>query len=170
MSLITNVEQWFEKVFTDVKVDITPIVVKIIEYIKTNETNGVIPAIAAALASVTDNLSTEVNAAIQAEIPKALAAALAIEGLPANPTPAQVEAFETAIITAILGKTALQKSEVWTTLAAKIYAIIQTELTQSNNILTFANIVDIVEKSYQDYLASTTAASISGDNEITNGK
>lgn len=82
---------------------------------------------------------------------KALGVELAIQGLPDNPTEADILEFETAVVKAISGLDPKGQSKLWTTLAAQTYGTIQ-EALKDDNVLTFAEIVDIVEKAYQNYL------------------
>lgn len=161
MSVITDALKWLKKEFTAVKevivVKIVPLAVTIVEAIKTAEANGILTVVANVLSSITDNISVEVNTFINAQIPNVLAALLAIEGLPANPTEAQIEAFENSIVTAIGGKSALAKSQLWTELAAQLYILIEGQLQTSGGTLTYAQIVADVEAGYTQYLADTTA-------------
>ncbi len=82
---------------------------------------------------------------------QALAAELSLEGLPDNPTEADILAFETAVIKAISGLDPKGQSKLWTTFAAQVYGHLQ-EALKDDDTLTFAEIVSIVENSYQDYL------------------
>jgi len=153
MSIFTKIWAWVKKTFNTIKVDVAPIAVGIVEDIKNAEANGILPAIANALSTITGGLSVTINADIQAAIPNTLAALLALEGLPSNPTADQITAFENAVLKAISSKSFQQKSALWTTLAGQVYILIATDLKQNNGTLTFAQIVTLVEDAYQQYLA-----------------
>lgn len=143
------VEKWFANAFVDIKTDIAPVLVNVIEAIRTAETDGLLPAIANALSPLTKGLSVEVNNKIAAGIPKALAVALGIEGLPANPTAAQVTAFCDAAITAIAGKEADVKGSAYTETVGQLYVLIESSLESKTGLTVGAVIVD-VEQAYED--------------------
>jgi hypothetical protein len=168
-TIIQTIEKdllWLKsKITTEVKViqtNVVPIVITIVEGIKKNEDNGVLPAVASILGTITSNLSVTINNDIEAFIPRTLAGLLAIEGLPANPTTEQVQAFETAILTAIGGLNFVNKTKLWSTLGAQLYTLINDALngTTTGTPLTFAKIVAIVDAGYNDYLNDVVAASI----------
>lgn len=152
MSILSKVGAWFKKVFVAIKDDADKVAITITEEIKTGLDSGVIAAIAKALDTITGHVSTEVLTLLQAAVPKALAVELAIQGLPDNPTAADITTFDTAVLTAVGGASLVASSQLWTTLAAQVYAMLQTDLSASGGSMTFAQIVALVEKSYQQYL------------------
>jgi hypothetical protein len=143
------VEKWFAEAFVDIKTDIAPVLVSVIEAVRTAETDGILPAIANALSPLTKGLSVEVNNKIIAGIPGALAVALGIEGLPTNPTAAQVTAFCDAAVTAIAGKEADVKGSAYTTTVGQFYILIETSL-ESKIGLTVGAMIEDVEEAYAD--------------------
>lgn len=150
-------EQWLEKEGTEVvtifKVKVVPLAIIIVEEIKGAEANGIIPAIATALSTVTKGLSIEANVAINAAIPGILAGLLGIQGIPANPTPAEYIAIENEFAVAIAGKTVSDRTELWTMLAVQLYKLISTAIgaQPTGTPLTFAQIVALVEAGFQQY-------------------
>lgn len=154
MSFLSKVGAWFKKVFTDITQSADKVAIAITEEIKSGLDTGVLAVIANALDALTGHVSTEVLALLKEGVPKALAIELAIQGLPANPTPADVQTFENNVLQAIGGATLLQKSALWTKLSVQILTLIQAQiLTDQGQPATFAQIVTLVEESYQDYLA-----------------
>src|ERR1700676_2898622 len=94
--------------------------------------------------------------AINGLIPKVLAAELAIEGLPDNPTEAQVLAFEQSILGAF--NVASNNSKLYTVLGAQVYGIIQTAESTGNT--NFAGWVTAIEAAYVDYQKDLAANAI----------
>lgn len=146
-----------------IKINVVPVVITIVEGIKKAEDNGILPAIATVLGSVTDNLSITINNDIEAYIPKALAFLLGVEGLPENPTTDQVKAFETAILTAIGGLNFVAKTQLWSTLGAQLYTLINDAINglAAGTSLTFAKIVALVDDGYTDYKQDVLALNTS---------
>ena len=150
---ITKIWAWFKKIFTSIKTDIDKTAIVITEYIKAGLESGVLDAIAKALDGLTSHLSTEVIALLRVAVPKALAIELAIQGLPDNPTGDDIKAFENAVLAAVVNSSDFEKSQLWTNLSAQVFNLISDALKANDGKLTFAQIVLIVEQSYQDYLA-----------------
>lgn len=143
------VEQWLAKAFQDVEKDIAPVLVSAIEAIRNAEAGGILPAIAKALDPYTKGLATEINNKIIAGIPTALSIALAIEGLPANATPAQLETWENSVIAAIAGKEAEVKGSAYTKTVTEFYILIQATIASPGGATVGKVLVD-VEEAYQD--------------------
>ena len=152
MGVLQDIGAWFKKVFGHAIKDIDKIAITVTQYIKIGLETGVVQAIAKALDGVTGHISTEVYDFLNKEIPKLLAAELALQGLPENPTEADIIAFENAVLAAIVSKTDQQKSAVWTKLTAQVFILFSDALKANNGHLTFAEIVGIIEQAYQDYL------------------
>lgn len=155
MSIFTKIGQWFAKTFSSVLQDADKIAIAITEGFKTAMVTGVVGWIAELLDGLTKSqVPTEIVTLIQNNIDKVLAAELAIQGLPASPTAADILTFEQAVLKAF-GVTS-STSKLYTTLAAQIYGIIQAQ-AQAGTKFTFAELVDDVEAAYQDYLADQAA-------------
>lgn len=147
---LVPVWQWFKKVFVDHTKSGATVAVAITETIKAILNNPVAGFLENVIDAVTHTqLAANIAAAVNALIPKILTVELGIEGLPDNPTPDQILAFEQSIMKAF-GVTS-STSKLYTTLAAQIYGIIQTTLSTTPG--TFANWVSAVEQAYQDYQA-----------------
>jgi len=136
------------------------IAISVTEGVKTALLDGVLGFIADVLDGLTKSqVPTEIVTLVQNNIYKILAVELAIQGIPANPTPADILTFEQAVLTAF--NVTSDKSKLYTTLAAQIYGIIQTQ-ANSNTQFTFAELVADVEQAYGDYqndLAGDTTSS-----------
>jgi hypothetical protein len=155
MSIFTKIGAWFKKEFSDILQDADKVAITLTEGIKTALVGGVLGFMAEGLDFLTkSNVPTEIVTLISNNIDKVLAVELAIQGLPATPTAADILAFEQRVLTAF-GVTS-DTSKLYTTLAAQIYGIIQTQ-NQAGTKFTFAVLVDDVEQAYQDYLTDQTA-------------
>lgn len=147
---VLSVWNWFKKKFIDHAQNADTVAVTITHMAKTilnNRVTGFLANIADAVFHT--QLPTDIIAVINGAIPKVLAIELSIEGLPANPTEADVLAFEQRILDAFDVKA--DNSELYTKLAAQLYSIISTMVT--NKAVSFADCVTAVETAYQDYLA-----------------
>ena len=169
MSIFTKVGAWLGKavqnvgtaiadVFKFVETTADKVAISVTEGVKTALVNGTLGFIADIADGLTKSqVPTEIVTLISNNIDKLLAVELAIQGLPANPTAADVLAFEQSVLKAfgVVSNT----SKLYTTLAAQIYGIIQTEINK-NTSLTFAELVADVEEAYQDYVqdSQTTAS------------
>jgi hypothetical protein len=147
MSIFTKVGDWFAKVFKEVRTDGIKIAIAVTEGIKTALNSG----IAGFLVQIIPG-NSKIPQAIITEliqwIPKLLAAELALQGLPSNPTAQDILDFENRVIAAF-GKVG-DKSKLYTVLAAQIYGIIDTQVN-AGSAFTFAELVEDVEQAYQDY-------------------
>lgn len=139
-----------DKALHSVKDNIAPVAVSITQTIKTFTEGQLAPSFAAVIdASLGTHLASDALALVKNNIYRVLAAELAIEGLPDNPTDADILAFEQAIFKAITNPEA--KSKFWTVFSADTYGIIKSYLDTGADNLTFAQIVELVEKEYQAY-------------------
>lgn len=139
---------WLKKNFIDHIQSAAPVAIVITETIKTLLANPV----ASLLENIADTITgtqlpTNIANQITAIIPKILAVELGIEGLPPNPTPDQILAFEQAVLKAFNVNS--NNSKLYTELAAQIYGIIQTAAATGVN--NFATWVDAVEQMYAAY-------------------
>lgn len=89
-------------------------------------------------------------------IPKILSVELSIEGLPDNPTPADLLAFEQRILAAF--NVTSNNSKLYTELGAQIYGIIQT--TEATGNTNFATWVMDIQQAYVDYQKDLAANAI----------
>jgi len=152
LSGILSVFKWFGKVFVDHAKSAAAVAVTITEAVKTVLDSAPAKFLEGVADAITHtNLATDAANVVTATIPKILAVELAIEGLPENPTEADIEAFEARVLTAF--KVNPNNSKLYTTLAAQVYGIVQKTATNP----TFANCVAAVEEAYQDYLADVAA-------------
>jgi hypothetical protein len=159
-SFLKKIGAWFDKTFSDIQTDIAPIAVTVTEGLKTALDSGILPSIVDLIPNVGPAIATWLKANGDAIIEKALATELGVEGLPANATTEQVTAFVQSVIAALAGSTVAAKSKIWTTVAGQLYTIIDQALNESaNGALTWAQIVALIEQSYQDYLADQATAS-----------
>jgi hypothetical protein len=154
---------WIDGIFHGAKIKLAPIVVGILQVLKGGETSGVLPAIAQALSGITKGLSVEINTLLTNNINNAIAAFLALEQLPANPTTAQLEAFGTAVLTAIEGKKATQTvtGQVNVNLGAILYTAIANTIGAdkiANLKVTVGQIAIDVENAYAQWVASEASA------------
>lgn len=163
---------WLGGIFHDIKIKVAPLVVGILEAIKTGETSGVIPAIANVLAPITKNLSVTVNNLVQANINTQLAVWLGVEGLPTDPTPAQEQAFSSAVAVAFEGKVAAAsvKGQVEQALSVQIYDIIVKTVGAdkvAGTKVTANQIAGDIEEAYQDFVADQAAATAAANTATT---
>jgi|GEM_PF-2812010 len=141
---------WLKKVFAEIK-DFAPVAVSITEQIKAALDSGAVGFLAKVIDGLTHSqIAEDVIAVIEQYLPKVLAVELAIEGLPANPSDADIAAFEQRILAAF--NVTDNKSKLYTTLAAQIYGLLKAALEANAGKLTFAQIVALIEQAYQDYL------------------
>ncbi|MGZ3999153.1 MAG: hypothetical protein ACXVIY_00920 [Mucilaginibacter sp.] len=150
LSPVLSVWNWFKKKFIDHAQSADTVAVTITNMAKTllnNPVTGFLANIADAVFHT--QLPTEVIAVVNGAIPKVLAIELSIEGLPANPTDADILAFEQRILNAFDVKA--DNSELYTKLGAQVFSIITTMVT--NKAVSFADCVTAVETAYEDYLA-----------------
>lgn len=162
---IKDAETFLVDEFGVLKGVIAPAVVTAVNAVSAAEASGVLPAIALALSPVTKGLSVAINNQIEAGLPTAIAIALGIEGLPADPTPAELTAFGQAALNAIekiKGSGAV--SGTWqVNLAGQIYGLIQSAIaanagTAQAGTLTLGQITVLVEQAFEDADADKAAA------------
>src|ERR1700744_3831650 len=101
LSVFGSVISWFKNKFVDHVQDADKVAVTVTEAIKAilaNPVTNMLINIADAITctQVPSNIAAEINAIVQ----KALAVELGVQQLPANPTEADIEAFETGILKA----------------------------------------------------------------------
>lgn len=149
ISVLTSVGKWFGKVFVSHTESADSVAVYITEMVKTilaNPISGFLLNLADGVLHT--NLPTNIAQTISTVvIPKALAIELGIQGLPDNPTQAQVLAFEQAIMTSF--NVTSDNSKLYTVLGAQVFGEIQTTLNTTPG--RFADWVIAIEKSYADY-------------------
>lgn len=156
MSIFTKIGAWLSKAFKTLKTDGAKVAVAITEGLQDGIKSGVLTAVADLIGGIfpnVKNLPAEIVADLQKYLPKILATELAIEGLPDNPTDKDFTEFETRVMTAF-GVTD-DTSKLWSTLAAQVYSIIRRHVGAGP--YTFAELINDVEESYQDYLADKAA-------------
>lgn len=155
----SSVGSWLSKAFKDITQDAAPVAVSIIEELQTLFKTGATGFIASILDTlVKSELPQEIIDAIGAALPKLLAGALALEGLATNPTEAQIEAFEQAVLAAF--NVSSDKSQLYSTVGAQLIGIIRAN-TAPGQKFTFSVLVADLEEAYQDYqsdLAGNTDA------------
>jgi hypothetical protein len=157
MSILT----WFAKLFKWAKVDAAKIAVAITEGVQTALKSGVVGALADAISAVFPNvkhLPQDVVDELQKWIPKVLAAELALQGLPDNPTEQDILDFENKVMAAFGVHD--NKSKLYTTLGAQVYGILKKYSEGTSP--TFAQLVLDLEEAYQDYLKDKAEADAGG--------
>lgn len=154
MSFISSILapfKWLGKVIASGIKKEAPIAVTITEAIKTILANPVAGFLENMIDAVTGTgIAVDAANEVNAIIPKILAAELAIEGLPEEPTEADILAFEQRVLAAFDIKS--NNSRLYTTLGAQIYGILQAAPDTK-----FATLVDDIEKAYADYQADLAA-------------
>ncbi len=138
--------------FKSFKKGVAKTAVSITEAIKTATEGSIVKTLASFIdGALNTHLAEDARLLINKLALKALAVELAIEGLPDNPTEDDITSFEEDVITVVSGLTPSQSSKLWTTLAAQVYEHIK-EALGNDDVITFAEIVNVVEESYQDYI------------------
>jgi len=154
MSIFTKAWDWLKGVFGSVGQSADSIAIVITEQIQSALKSGVAGFLATVIDGLTkSNVGDEVLNLLKKYIPEVLAVELAIQGLPANPTEADILAFEQRVLAAF-GVTD-NTSKLYTTVAAQLYGRLQEALLDKK--LTFAECVAIVEGTYQDYVGDQNA-------------
>lgn len=157
---LTVIGKWFAKEAISVETVAAPIAVSIGEGLKTAEADGVLPMIAEVVDGATGtSAGTEANTIIQNAIPEVIAFGLGIQGLPADKTPAQIQAFCANVVTAIAGLSAFNKSKFFINFGSDVYVIVQTALGQTYPS-TYAEVQDIIQKAYVAYQTEKANATI----------
>lgn len=151
---------WLKKEFSNLSTKVAPIVVTILSALQAAENTGFVDAIASVLDHVTGGLSDKINAAIKANINKAIAVALAVEAPPdpATATAADIAAWEQKVLTAIGGSALAIKGQLWDTIGAQLYIELQEIFAAGASAPTFGQIVTDIEKAFLQYTADQAAA------------
>jgi len=152
MSIFTKVGQWISKVWKSLKDNTDTVAIAITEEVQAGLKSGTLTSLAQIVEDVlptSGKLPEQVVADLQVAVPKILAFELAVQGLPDNPTAADIQAFETNILTAF--GLSNDHSKLWTTLAAQVYGIIKADV-DSGVKYTFAQCVIDVESAYNAYV------------------
>lgn len=141
---------WLKKAFKHIKDDADKVAISITQNIKEALDSGLVGF----LADIIDkefhsHVATDVVGVLKLQIPRILAAELAVQGLPDNPTEQDILDFENRILEAFGIHS--QKSKLYTVLASQVYQNIKA-LVDSDNQISFAEAVKLIEKCYQDYL------------------
>lgn len=166
ISILKSVGTWFDKTFISHAQSADSVAVYITEMVKTVLANP----ITGFLLNVADgvfhtNLPSDIaNTISNVVIPKVLAVELGLQGLPPNPTPAQVLSFEQSIMTAF--NVTGDNSKLYTILGAQIYGEIQNTVNSTPG--KFADWVVAIEKSYADYQKDLAANATPTANGIVN--
>lgn len=147
---LTRAWTWFKTNVIDHIKSGDKIAIVITETVKTLLTNPVTGFLLNIADAVTGSqIPTVIANTVISVIPKVLAAELAIQGLPDNPTPEQILAFEQSVLQAF--SVSSNNSKLYTILSAQIYGIIQASVL--NGKTNFADLVLDVEQAYADYKA-----------------
>jgi hypothetical protein len=152
-----KVIQWFGNIFHSIKVKVAPVVVSILEVLKGAEETGVADAISSFIdKALHTHVAEDINALVKKNIYNAIAAFLAIEGLPDNPTDDQIKAFVSVAVTALAGKVAAEsiKGKVYQDFGIQLYDIVKKAIDASKvsgNAVTANQIAGDIEQAYQDY-------------------
>lgn len=140
---------WLKGGFETTAVNAAHIAVTITEHVKVALDSGV----AGFLASLFDNLTktnvgADIISTLKKAVPEALAAELAVVGLPADPTEADILAFEKRILDAF--HIIDSHSKLYTVFAAQVYGIVHT-MANKGAIVNFYDCAQAVEDAYSDY-------------------
>lgn len=151
---IADIGHFFSKLVKGAQKDIlSPVVVAILQGIKTFEDDGLLPAIAAMLDKTTNHLSVTVNDLIKAGLLKAIALQLAISGgISDNPTDDELKEFSKKVAAVLLTKKDQVKGETLTNLGVKIYTILGAIHPDVAGHVTFGQITTAIESAYQAFL------------------
>ena len=143
--------------------DAAPVAISITQGIKLALDSGLVKVITDLIPG---NLDNEIVGFLQTAIPKALAIELALEGIPDNATPEQIQEFILLVEKSVGGKNWQEQSAFWTKLAVNIYNQIQADLNKDPNHanISFADMVAIVEEAYTAYKAHQAGDDTSSDN------
>jgi len=173
MSIWGWIKGWrLDKVFKSIKNNAAKVAIAITEAVKTALNSGVVDFIATVVSTVLPqlhNLPQEIISKLNKLIPKILAAELAVQGLPDNPTEEQILAFENNILDAFGLHD--NKSKLYTVLASQIYGILKVDL-DAGAPMTFAQLVIDIETAYNLYLKdkaefdNTTTVLASDNNNV----
>lgn len=154
ISDITRAWSWLTKNFVSHTESAAHVAVTVTEAVKTllaNPVTGILVNIADAVTGT--QIPASIANTINGIIPKILAVELGIQGLPSNPTEAQILAFEQSILSTF--NIASNNSKLYTVLAAQVYGIVQSTIANGNN--NFAGWVGAVGTAYADYQKDLSA-------------
>ncbi len=159
MDILKWVKGWrLDKALHSVKDFVDKVAISVTQGIKTAAEGTIAQTISVVIdEALKTHLAEDALAALKIAAMQALAVELAIQGLPDNPTGDDIQNFEIAVFKAITGETPQGQSKVFTSFAAQLYTLIHAAIGE-NTTLTFAQIVDIVEKAYQQYLQDVAEA------------
>jgi len=165
---------WLGGLFHHLKVKIAPAVVGILEVVKGAEESGVVDGLAKVVDQAFHTTAAENgNALLKKGINSALAAFLAIEDLPDNPTEDQVQKFGKDVLTAVAGKKAAQSipGQVNVNLGAQLWVIID-KIYQGHKAdggkVTAAEIITAVQEAWQDLQDDIARAKADQEQDDTN--
>ena len=151
MSLFSKIGDFFKKVWAGIKDSADTVAITITQEIQDALKSGTLLSVAQVIEKIlptTGTIPEQIVTKLETLIPQVLAVELSIQALPANPTTADIQAFEQAVLTAfgLLDS----HSKLYTTLAAQIYGIIKADV-DSGKKYTFAQCVIDVETAWQYY-------------------
>lgn len=150
---------FFDRFFTHVVRDADIVAISVTQAIKSALDTGAAGFVAGVIDSLfKSHIAEDILTALKKYIPSVLAAELAVQGLPDNPTEADILEFENRILAAFSVHD--QKSKLYTVLAAQVYGIIKK--TSDETPGKFADWVKAVEEAYRDYLADKAEAENDG--------
>ncbi len=150
-SIFADIWKFVQHTFSWLAKDADKVAIAITQDLNLAINSGLIDMLVSALAPVTGQLPAEVLATLKPLIPKILALELSLQGLPDNATPEQIGAFAEEVLQAFQKASTFKQTKIYTTLAAEIYNVIQEHL-KIDGKLTFADVVDIIEKAYQGWV------------------
>lgn len=147
-----------KNIFKGAKKDFAHLAVVILEDIKPALNSGVVGFLSKLFDSLTkSNIAEDVIKFLQTNIPKILAANLAIQGLPDNPTSDEILKFEQDIIEAF-GKLD-KKSKLYTIFVADTYGILQETFETTPDVPpTYAEWVETIQKIFLKLQADKEAS------------
>jgi hypothetical protein len=159
IDVIKWVKGWrLDKAFKSAKDFVDKVAISVTQGIKTAAEGTIAQTISVIIdEALNTHLAADALTALKFASMKALAVELAIQGLPDNPTGDDIAEFEFAVFQAITGKSPQARSKLWTTFAAQFYQLIKDAIGE-NSTLTFAQIVALIEKAYQQFKEDQAAA------------
>lgn len=151
-SILKSIGGFFAKIFKNIKEDADTVAITITQGIKLALDSGLVKVITDLIPG---DLDAEIVAFLQNAIPKALAIELALQGIPDNATPEQIQDFILLVEKSVGGKNWQEQSAFWTKLAVNIYNQIQADLNKdpAHANISFADMVAIIETAYSAYKA-----------------
>jgi len=165
LDIIKWIKGWrLDKFFHNFKKNALNVAISITEAVKTTSEGALFTTLATVIdEALKTHVASDVLSIIHSASLKLLAAELAVEGLPDNPTEADILEFEKRVFEAISGQSTFGQSKLWTTFASQMYGIIQERLaTDTDGKYTFAEIVEDIEKAYQQFVKDKADAEAEG--------